>query len=296
MATNVFFNNFESSQEQLLIEDLVIESIQTYGHDVYYLPKTLVSKDTLYGADDLTIYGSYHLIEMYIRNVEGFEGEGDLFSRFGVEIRDQITFTVAQRTFDSHVGALASITRPNEGDIIFLPLNKKPFKIMHVEHEAIFYQMGSLQTYDLTCELFEYSHERFNTGLDMIDKIERNNAQTRTLYVTSTSGTWKLDETVRQVLSGTDYIQGEIQKIVANNDASGAFSLDIGNIRSDYANTIFFEAGATLTGVSSSATATIGSRLSENLGPDDQNDFFETQGDNILDFSDADPFSQGGDF
>ena len=103
---------------------------------------------------------------MYIKNVEGFEGEGDFLSKFGLQIRDRITFTVARRTFADEV---TGGTRPKEGDMIFFPLTSKGYVVRFVEHEAIFYQMGSLQTFDIVCELFEFNQETFNTGVDIID-------------------------------------------------------------------------------------------------------------------------------
>lgn len=171
MATNFYFNNFTNSGEQNLIEDLIIESIRIFGHDVWYIPRTLGAKDDLLNEDDLSTFDSAHMVEMYIKNIEGFEGEGDFLSKFGLQIRDSITFTVAQRKFTSEVGQYDELVRPNEGDLIYFPLNNKVFEVMHTEHEAIFYQMGSLQTYDLKCELFEFSNERFNTGVTEIDTL-----------------------------------------------------------------------------------------------------------------------------
>ena len=110
-------------------------------------------------------------MEMYIKNIEGFAGEGDFLSKFNIQIRDQITFSIARRTFENEVGSMESITRPREGDLIFLPLNKKIFEIKFVEHEAIFYQLGALQMYDLKCELFEYNSEYFDTGILEIDSL-----------------------------------------------------------------------------------------------------------------------------
>ena len=171
MATNFYFNNFTNSMEQTLIEDLMIESIRIYGHDVWYIPRTLGAVDDLLNEDDLSIFGEAHMIEMYIKNVDGFEGEGDFLSKFGLQIRDSITFTVSIRKFNEDVGAFLEKIRPNEGDLIYFPLNRKMFEVQHVEHEAIFYQMGALQTYDLRCELFEYSNERFQTGYPEIDTL-----------------------------------------------------------------------------------------------------------------------------
>lgn len=296
MATNFYFNNFTNSQEQLLIENLIIESIKIYGHDLYYLPRTTVAKDTLYQQDDLSSFNAAYLVEMYVKNVEGFGGEGDLFSRFGVEIRDQVTFVVSQRVFEEEIQNQTSLIRPREGDLIFLPLNNKVFQIKFVEHEAVFYQMGSLQTYELTCELYEYSGERLNTGIDIIDNIARDNAPSRSIYVTGATGAFVVDETVYVDLGSNNELQATISSITANLSTSGAYTLEVRDIRSE-TNTMFFTANTTLTGRTSGAAATIVERLSENFNDGEaQNDYFETQGDNIIDFSEADPFSQGGSF
>src|SRR5210317_1599491 len=180
MVTNLFFNNFNFTSEQRLVEDLIIEAIQIYGIECYYLPRTLVKEDNLFGEDILSKFDNAYALEMYIKNVEGFDGEGDFLSKFNIEIRDEITFTISQRRFSEEIHPSDTtpynedqgIGRPMEGDLIYFPLNGKIFEIKFVEHEAIFYQMGSLQTYDLTLELFEYSHEEINTGITDIDAIE----------------------------------------------------------------------------------------------------------------------------
>lgn len=171
MATNFYFNNFQASQEQLLIENLIIESIKIYGMDMIYLPRTRTAFDTIYGEDPLSEFNDQYGIEMYIKNIDGFGGDGEFLSKFNIEIRDRVTFTVARRSWNDEVGAPHLIDRPQEGDLIYFPLNKKIFEIKFVEHEAIFYQLGALQTYDVVCELFTYSNERFNTGVEDIDKM-----------------------------------------------------------------------------------------------------------------------------
>jgi hypothetical protein len=109
-------------------------------------------------------------MEVYVKSVDGFQGDGDFLSKFGLQIRDQVTFTVAVRTFERYATRLnTTLIRPKEGDLVYLPLNNKFFKIMHVEHESVFYQSGALQVFDLKCELFEYSNERFNTGIQDVD-------------------------------------------------------------------------------------------------------------------------------
>jgi len=145
-----------------------------YGHDLYYLPRTRINDDLILGEDSYSEFNTQYFVEMYIKNVEGFAGQGDFLSKFNLEIRDQVTFTVARRTFSNEVGAYTSFVRPREGDLIYFPLNNKLFEIKFVEHEAIFYQLGSLQTFDISCELFEYSNEIFNTGISLIDDKQRD--------------------------------------------------------------------------------------------------------------------------
>lgn len=182
MPTSVFFNNFQSSQEQILIEDLVIESIKIYGHDVFYCPRTLVNKDEIYGEDSISRYDTQYMVEMYIKNVMGFQGEGDFMSKFNLQIRDQMTLTIARRTFFDEIANVENLDRPQEGDLIYFPLNRKIFIVKFVEHEAIFYQLGALQTYDLTCELWEYSNEILNTGIEDIDKLQKEYSFDMSVY------------------------------------------------------------------------------------------------------------------
>jgi len=173
VATSVFFNNFGSSQEQSLIEDLVIESIRIYGHDCFYLPRSLKNEDKIYGEDSISEYNEQFMVEMYIKNVMGFKGEGDFLSKFNLQVRDQMTFTIAKRVFFDEIGNVRGFDRPREGDLIYFPLNKKVFVVKFVEHEAVFYQLGALQTYDLECELWEYSNEIMNTRIADIDLLQK---------------------------------------------------------------------------------------------------------------------------
>lgn len=166
---NFYFENWQNSSEQELIENLIIESIRIYGIEVYYIPRVLDTYDNILNEDDTSIYNQAYLLEMYIKNIDNFEGEGDFLSKFGLQIKDSLTLTVAMRRFNEEVGSYTEQVRPKEGDVLYFPLNGKIFQVDFVEHEAIFYQMGSLQTYDLRCELFEYSGERFETGIPEID-------------------------------------------------------------------------------------------------------------------------------
>ena len=140
---------------------------------MYYIPRRLNNFDKVYGADDQSSYETAYSIEMYIKSVDGFSGDGNFMSKFGLEIRDQVIFSVAQRIFNQEVGAYTSALRPNEGDLIFFPLNKKCFQIKYVNKFEMFYQLGALQTWEMTCELFEYSDELLNTGIPEIDVLQK---------------------------------------------------------------------------------------------------------------------------
>lgn len=177
MARNFYFSEKVRSEIDLY-EDLVIESLKIYGQDVYYLPRTLVNEDTLLGGDPTSQFASANKIEMYIENIEGFDGEGDLFTRFGVEIRDEVTLVVAKRRFETQVKRMnntgISLDRPAEGDLVFIPLTKKMFEIQHVEHEQPFYQIENLPVFKLRCTLFEYTGEDLDTSIDDIQSIEQD--------------------------------------------------------------------------------------------------------------------------
>lgn len=185
MATNVYFRNYNNFNEQNLIDDLVIESIRMYGVDVKYISGEFNNIDTIFNEDDTPLYDEMYDFEVYVKNVDGFEGEGDFLSKFGLQIRDQVTFTVAIRTFERFVTRVnQNKVRPRENDIIWLPLNEKMYRITYVEHESVFYQTGALQVYDIKCELMEYSNERFDTGRYEIDHYFDDVASTTTYVQT----------------------------------------------------------------------------------------------------------------
>ena len=171
---NLYFSAGARS-EQNLYEDLIIESIKIYGQDLYYLPRDLVNVDDVFREDPVSKFNSNYLLEMYVDNIDGFDGEGDLFTKFGVEIRDQVTFTVAKRRWQQTVMRYDNEitgTRPFEGDLVFTPFSKKLFQIMHVEHEQPFYQLNNLPVFKLQCELFEYNDEDIDVSNDDITQLE----------------------------------------------------------------------------------------------------------------------------
>ena len=171
MPTNVFFNQAVKS-EQNLVEDLVVESLRMYGHNCYYLPRTIVNEDTILGDAANSSFDDAYEVELYLESADGFEGVGDLYSKFGVEVRDQATFIISRRTWERFVSLDANLVtglRPNEGDLIYFPLSKSLFEIKFVEHENPFYQLGKLFVFKMTCDLFEYSGEAFDTSLEVLD-------------------------------------------------------------------------------------------------------------------------------
>lgn len=201
--------------EQKLFEDIIIESLKIYGQDVYYLPRDIVNENTIFGDDVPSRFNSSYKLEMYIENTEGFDGEGDLFTRFGVEIRDEATFIVARQRWKNTVSRYDNeITgdRPREGDLIYLPLTNKLFQINHVEHEQPFYQLSNLPTYKMRCQLFEYNDEDLDTGIKDIDNIEINHGYTYILTLSGTSQYITIGETVSQSIGGGVTMSGEVSK------------------------------------------------------------------------------------
>jgi hypothetical protein len=177
MATNFYFQSGipgGRSSEHVLMEDIIIECLKIYGFDTYYIPRQAVNEDMILGEDTLNKYASAYPLEMYMQNVTGFEGDGDLMTKFGVEIRDTATFIVARRRWDEVIassGDSVLTTRPAEGDVVYFPLTKAFFEIKRVESTDPFFQVGKLYVYKLQCELMQYSSEMFDTGVSEIDDI-----------------------------------------------------------------------------------------------------------------------------
>ena len=174
MARNVYFSH-GTKNEQLLIEDIIVESLSIYGQDFYYIPRTLVSKDDILGEDRLSQFKSAYPIEMYLENVEGFEGQGAFLQKFGLMMEQSATLTVARRRWDQLVGQHGQTIipgRPNEGDLLYFPLTKGMFEIKFVQHQDPFYQLGKLYVYKLQVELFQYASERIDTDVPEIDVFE----------------------------------------------------------------------------------------------------------------------------
>jgi hypothetical protein len=182
---NVYFSHGTSS-EQRLYEDLIIESLKIYGFDVYYLPREFSNDERLFGEDPLAKFDENYMIEMYLANYEGFTGEGTLLTRFGVRIAEEATFIISKRRWEDLISSSSNLLtnlRPNEGDVIYFPLTNQLFQIKFVEHNKPFRQLGQIATYQLVCEVMEDSSERFETGVEEIDKIRREEGYSITFKV-----------------------------------------------------------------------------------------------------------------
>ena len=302
MPTNVYFNHAVQS-EQDLHEDLVVESLRFYGHECFYLPRTIVDEDELFGEDTSSKFDDAYSVEMYIENTEGFEGEGDLLSKFGVEVRDQATFVLSRRTWNRFVSLdqnLVTATRPQEGDLIYFPLGNQVFEIRFVEHENPFYQLGKLNVFKLQCETFEYSHEAFDTGIAELDGVEDSFAYQVSMTLGSGSGDFVHGETVTQTVASGKTVSGQV--VSYTSEGTNSKTLIVNNITFDdtdvpATNTMFVLSSnvnaGNIVGATSGASRTITTAPDQYVTPNDplaDNKDFETAGANIVDFSESNPF------
>lgn len=373
-----------TTAEQNLLADLITESIDIYGQDIYYIPRTLIKEDTLFNEDTMSEFNGAYAIRAYCNTNDGWEGQGDLLSKFGIRIEDKTTFVVSRRRFASSVdgtpevgfqvtglmnyqgqatvglntvsvglgnpawgpaiqanpsnheivfngGFTATIVtatgtatpgaqwtftgiwpanatgapltirskdyepafigadlivdgRPNEGDLIWAPWASNLFEITFVEHEKPFYQLGKGYVWEMKCELFQYSHEDLNTGIDAVDDIEDEDSYSLDLtFAAGGTGNY----TVGEIVSGnTSNAEGRVvswnpttRKLVLNN-LTGSF--------------VDNEA---VVGADSGTSRTINVLDSYNMGEIEgaQNKYFEVKGDLILDFSESNPFGEYGD-
>ena len=275
-----------SAQEQKFMENLVVESIEIYGQDIYYVPRDIVNRDTIFEEDSDGRFSSARAIRAYVNNAEGWEGQGELLSKFGIRIEDKTTFIFSREKFKEKVDDLETLNvegRPNEGDLIWFPITKHLFEIKFVEVEKPFYQLGKGYVWECQCELFEYSDEEINTGITDVDAIETAFANAITVgLVAGGTGDFTVGETVT---GGTSNVTAEVKSwdsstrtlIVINR--SGTFTVP-----------------ETITGGSSSASWTTASyNTINNMNSEyDQNNDFETADNDIIDFSETNPFGSVG--
>ncbi len=237
MKNQWFTNEFGESEEKNLLDELVSESIQIMGEDMYYVPRNLNHYDSIYGEDNQSSYTKSFLIEMYIKSVDGFQGDGNFMSRFGIEIRDQVTFSMSKSRFDEEIGSIIEIDRPRESDLIYFPLNKKTFMIKSVNKYETFYQLGDNFTWEVTCENFVYSNEKFDTGIPEIDSTQTlNETNELSFELKDTDGNILVDvdgnaimdtdsDELKVFASDNDQIEKEAQNIIVDFSKENPFSI-----------------------------------------------------------------------
>ncbi len=300
MPTNFYFNNFPNkvTSEQLLVEDLVIEALKIYGMDVYYLPRTVRNDnqiDYIYGEDTLKQYLRAHLIEMYLENVTGMDGEGDFISKFGLEIRDELTFLVSRARFESAT-ATSSLDRPREGDLIYVPMLENFFEITFVEHEndqAMFYTLGrgrggNVYVYALKLKQFVFSNELIRTGVTQIDEQILPNYTSTKITLIGGSGSFANGEIIYQ---GSSLANAQAQAVVQSSDVVNASKfVNIILVQGSFtsSNVIGANSGAVWLANVISDTATMNNAFEDII----DNNRIETEGDGILDWTETNPFGE----
>ena len=277
-----------SAQEQTFIENLIVESIEIYGQDIFYLPRTYVNRDTILGEVENSRFTQALQVRAYVNNVEGWEGQGELLSKFGVRIEDKTTFVFSREKFTSAVDDNAVLNvegRPNEGDLIWFPATKHLFEIQFVEAERPFYQLGKGFVWECQCELFQYADEALDTGVAEIDGIEAAFANAITVnFAAGGTGTFTVGEVVA---GGTSNVTAEVKAWNATDrqlqvyNRSGIFTIP-----------------ETVTGQTSGAAWTSASYNTLNnvntADSIDTNFGFETADDDIIDFTEGNPFGSVG--
>ena len=283
MPTNVYFDT-GTRREQSLYEDLIIEQLRIYGQDVYYIPRKLVSEDKVFGEDSLSKFEDSYLIEMYIDNVDGYEGEKELMSKFGLDIQDDATFTVARRRWEQFVSVDNNIiesSRPNEGDLIYWSKGSKLFEITFVDKDDPFYQVHNLPTYKLKCKTFEYASEELDTGIAEIYSIETDNSLDQLAYQFTLEQTGTFTEEFRlENEDGVILLESDTDgtsNLISETETHGGSLLVENSVEGADASYIIQEAYKVDT-------------IDENA----QNDLFDSEDDSILDFTESNPFGDAG--
>lgn len=297
MPTNPYLNHlgFTNTNEQLLYNNLIQEAIRNYGMDVIYIPKSTQKLDLLFGEDVLRKFEKHYHIEMYFESVDGFSGDRNFLSKFGLEIRKQANFVVSVDRFSQEVQEDPSISvRPNEGDLIYMPLTKDLFEVVFADHEAIFWQLGKVFVWRLLVEKFAYSSESISTGITDIDIIGTNNTmiQGPIFTIQVESGGWGYSTAPDVVITGGGGAGAEATATVNLNGNVTAV-----NVTFDPLTFIPYTSAPTISFVSSTG---YGARAKAILSDNDfgtkagaNNTLIQTESNEILDFLERDPFSGG---
>ena len=293
MALNPYIRLHNKTElgEQNLVEDLTIEAIKIHGVEMFYIPRSLIKRDDLFGESQYSRFGKFRMIEMYMDTTQAFEG-GDTFSKFGFEIKDSVKFLVSRKRFHREVGS----QRPLEGDLLFLPLNRGLFEIKFVEHENPFYQLGKLFSYQLTCELFQYSEEEFDTGVGEIDVIndETGYKVNLTLGGKFGTGSFTKGDIVYQYQDGavTGGTSGETAraKIQSLNNRDAPSTLHLADVSGKWlSGTTASPLYLTKKDLSVYATV-VGFTDTMGILDEAKNSLIEEEADDIINFSETNPF------
>ena len=228
MALNPFFLHGTSS-EQRLVQDLINEQLRMYGVEVVYIPRKFVNKKTIIEEVTSSRFDDNFAIEAYVNNYDGYGGQGDILTKFGVSLKDELLVTISKERFEDFISPFLSIlddgteesdiilsTRPREGDLVYFPLGERLFEVKFVEHENPFYQLGRNYIYELKCELFEYEDEIISTSIEEIDNKIKEEGYITTLNLIGTGVTASATASI----SGS-VISGYVKQIFINNDGSG---------------------------------------------------------------------------
>lgn len=287
MATSVYFNNFTPAMinEKRLFEDLIVESIKMMGHDVKYLPREAYDDDDdVLGENPTAKFSRAYTVEMYLANVEGYEGDGDFFSKFGLEIRETSNFIVSRRSFERYIPSTIA-ARPREGDLIYVPLLQQIFEIKFVENELMFKSFGNQNAYlyELRCETFRFSNENIETGDEEVDEVEMLASYTVRLQLGAGSGNYHQGELVYQ---GANLAAATTIAKVRNWDPNTKI-LDVINIKGSFAT------ATSLIGSESTASYSITSKdeLADVVIDDDSdNRVIQQEASTFVDLSEINPF------
>ena len=294
MATSVYFNNQHARTEQFLLEDLIIESIKNHGIDVYYIPRdSRSSTDELFGDDPVKYFSHAIKIEVYLESFRDYEGNKEFFSKFGLEIQETARLVLSRRSFEKYVTSTMGDTHntPKEGDLIYLPIQYKLMEIKFVEEEKNFFQLGkdakSPYMYGLTVEAFKYNGELLDTGVDQIDRIANVNGYGLELKVApGGTGTYQGFEIVYQ---GANVATANAKAYVSAWDKPSG-TIYVRNIKGEFANNTL------LIGASSNArwTLNVAPNVLDNVNETDMDDnqLIENEADNIIDFTEINPFGE----
>jgi Virus neck protein len=293
MPSQYFDNIGPFSREQILLEDMIIESIHNHGIAVYYLPRTSQSElDTLFGEDPVKYYDRAYKIDMYLETFQDYGGQQEFFSKFGLQIEKTARMAVARRTFNRYIPQSIR-TIPFEGDLIYMPIQRKLMEIRFVERDISFFQLGKVEPYmyALSLETFKYNGELLNTGIEEVDVVADESAMSTDYYVSNTSyGSANSFTRFEVAYQGTDVASASALGIVVSFDRPTG-TLRLRNVKGAFSNT-----GAnTITGNTSMATANvIGGNIMLNAtipqGDIGDNVLIENESNNVLDFSEQNPF------